>query len=141
MNEAQGIHLTLENGNSDSSMHLLGKLPGERETTRDPKVWVTQAQGGLQLCGCWVPGRVGNPQSHSCHRFSPPLELMFLDERRIWALAQTPWSRAGTSHLSDREGACRLPSHSLPVTLCSGFSAPQLDQPGQADRALATFSL
>ena len=76
-------------------MHLLGKLPGEGETTRDPKLWIAQAQGGLQLCGCWVPGRVGNPQSRSCHRFSPPLELMFLEERRMWAPSTDPmeWGR------------------------------------------------
>ena len=87
MTEAQDIHLLLENRNGDMNMHLLGKLPGEGETTRDPKLWIAQAQGGLQLCGCWVPGRVGNPQSRSCHRFSPPLELMFLEERRMWALS------------------------------------------------------
>ena len=31
--EVRGIHLLLENGNGDTSMHLLGKLPGEGETT------------------------------------------------------------------------------------------------------------
>ena len=75
---------------------------------------------------CVPAGSLGEWGAHD-HAPGAPLELMFLDERWIWALAQTPWSGAGTSHLSDREGACRLPSHSLPVTLCSGFSAPQLD--------------
>ena len=63
MTEAQGIHLFLENRNGDTNMHLLGKLPGEGETTHDPKLWIPQAQGGLQLCACWVPGRVGSPRS------------------------------------------------------------------------------
>lgn len=72
MTEAQGIHLLLENRNGDMNMHLLGKLPGAGETTHDPKLWIPQAQGGLQLCACWVPGRVGSPRSRPCHRLSLP---------------------------------------------------------------------
>lgn len=101
MTEAQGIHLLLENRNGDMNMHLLGKLPGAGETTHDPKLWIPQAQGGLQLCACWVLGRVWGPRPLPCHRLSPPWELlMFQEERRIWVLSTHPVGE-GSSHLSD----------------------------------------